>query len=118
MKIKDFKLTKKVKQDSLKKTTHSFCELCFKANPNTEDGYTTCCNELSIDKDEAIKQAKSQDVFDYLANKFSVSSHGNSYLRTFELSNKKVKFNVNLNNKEEDIIKIVLDNTKGLRKEK
>jgi len=27
----------------------SHCESCGKENPNTDDGYTTCCNELVCD---------------------------------------------------------------------
>ncbi len=26
------------------------CENCGQVNPNTDDGYTTCCNELPTDK--------------------------------------------------------------------
>ena len=121
MKIKDFKITKQVKKDSLKKTTHSFCELCFRVNPNTEDGYTTCCNERSVSKSEALEMAKSQDVMNYLNTKFEVSISNANYSSSsakVELPNKKKVFNLSMTKSEEDIAASVLENIKGLRKEK
>lgn len=57
---------------------NEFCEICFAENPELDsDGYTECCNELSLNKKEAIITAKSRDICEALRTTYkNVSSNG------------------------------------------
>ena len=121
MKLKDFKNTKILKKEVIKKSFQGACECCFGVNPSMEDGYTICCNELRVDGSTIIKMAKQMDIRDYLATKFQrVSSSGNlsaSNKATFELQTKNKKFDLYLNQNEESLIESLTKEIKGLRKD-
>lgn len=124
MKLKDFKLTKQVIASAKKKGTHSFCECCLSPNPELDDGYTICCNEPSVDKNTALMNAKTTDIQNYLSIKWktrsflSNNSSRRANLITFVLENKNKSFDIYVDSSEEDIIKNVLEATKGLKKDK
>lgn len=124
MKLKDFKITKQVITAAKKKGTYSFCECCLSTNPELDDGYTTCCNEPSIDKDTALMNAKTTDIQNFLSTKWktrsflSNNSSRKANLITFVLENKNKSFDIYVDISEEDIIKNVLEATKGLKKDK
>lgn len=120
MKLSDFKETKRVEGIlKTKKGQHSsFCELCFCQNPDTEDGYTTCCNERVIGGRECLVNTKQDDVMNYLGTKFECSSNGSGSRKEFELENKKKSFIIDCSKDKKSIIEDVKFYTKGLRKEK
>lgn len=121
MKAKDFETTKRVLKDSRDKNTYNFCECCLNANPEMKDGYTSCCNELSISKSEVLLSAKREDVQNFLERKWSISSHLQGTNRNnivFKLEKKNKKFSINMNYDIDYIIERVSLETKGLRKDK
>lgn len=75
---------------------NEFCEICFAEDPDLdEDGYTKCCNELSLNKKEAIIIAKSRDICDSLRQTGkAVSSNGLPPNIEFRVDN--IKFTLNL----------------------
>jgi predicted AlkP superfamily phosphohydrolase/phosphomutase len=115
MKLKDFKETKRL---LLKGEEGSFCESCFQKNPEVEEGYTMCCNERIVDFEEALTNAKQDDIIKFLSTKFKVNSNGIGYSKIFNLKNKNKSFEIYL--KETNLKKIieeVKENIKGLRSE-
>ena len=119
MLLKDFVETKTVEKESRKKNVRGFCELCLRPNPPMQEdcGYTACCNELVIDAEDALIQAKQNDIMKFLNTKFDCSSRGTGTRRTFSLDKKNKEFVIFMWMDKKDIIADVKRNTKGLKKE-
>jgi len=119
MLLKDFKETKRLEKilKTKKGRTASFCECCFDINPDTDDGYTECCNERIICGSEALQNTKQSDILVFLDTKFSASSNGSGTNKTFVLLKKNKSFSISMNLSKEDIMKEVKSHIKGLRKE-
>lgn len=119
MLLRDFRETKKVQKVlKAKKTKNAnFCELCLSVNPDTDGGYTECCNERLIWGEEALENAKQDDVLRYLQSKYEASSNGTGSFRKFVLENKNKEFSIYLKGSIENILIDVNRETKGLRKE-
>jgi len=98
-----------------------FCEGCLGVNPEMEQGYTQCCNELRITYPIALRMAKQEDILNALQLKFTASSNGDlrmySSIANFVLPIKEKKFSLNMEHTEKDLIKELSENIKGLRKE-
>ena len=102
----EFKEMKKIKSDC-------FCECCLRANPEMYDGYTVCCNELCINKEDALKEAKLTDILNALRKKYNVSSYGEMNRKVFKFENK--EFTLNLRRDIDVLLEEIKANTKGLR---
>jgi hypothetical protein len=118
MKLKDFTTSKRVAKTG---KNNGFCECCLQPNPDTDDGYTTCCNECVVDSHSALKLAKQEDIMNFLNTKFNVSSHGDirgyDSKITFELTNKNKKFILDMDKSYDSLITDLKSNIKGLKRE-
>ena len=114
-----FKEVRKLKKYYNKKVM--FCENCLGVNPETEDGYTLCCNELKVTYPIALRIAKQTDILNALQQKFTASSHGDLRMyntkAVFELSKKEKKFSLNMEHSEKELNIELSKEIKGLRKE-
>ena len=101
---------------SPKSKNATFCESCLGMNPEIEDGYTACCNERQVDKEEALGNAKQTDIQAFLDTKFECYSHGGGRRKTFVLEKKDKEFTIDTQGDSiEYIIDTVKREIKGLR---
>jgi len=113
---RETKLLKKYSKKSV-----MFCENCLNINPEMEDGYTLCCNELRVTYPIALRMAKQNDILNALQLKFKASSNGDlrgwNSKATFELPNKKKSFQLNMEDTEKGLNETLSLAIKGLKKE-
>lgn len=104
MLIIDFKITKRIENSK----DNCFCRDCLVGNPDVEDSYSTCCNELIADKDDAIVIAKRMDIQKFLGKNFKcVSSRYNfsgPYVIEYVINDSGNRFLLNMSNDKEILI--------------
>lgn len=84
-----------------------------------KDGYTVCCDELSISKNEALLNAKREDIQDFLEIKWNISSYLSRASRhnvIFRIEKYNKEFSINMKYDIKFISERVSIETKGLKK--
>lgn len=107
MLVTDFKITKQIENSK----DNCFCRDCLIENPDVEDGYSTCCSELIVDKDDAIVVAKRMDIQKFLGKNFKcVSSRYNfsgPYAIEYVINDSGNRFSLDMSKDVNEIIHLI-----------